>query len=202
MSKPTALEIPVAIILDTETTDAGATPQPCEIAWLSLPRIVPGVTLQPIESFVSRFDITCPMSFGAQKIHGITKESLRGLPTYQGTRQLAIPGSVKYMICHNAPFDYTKVLRSPKEFTPICTLALAKKLIKIEPGCSMSPSGKFRSYKLVDLCSDLYPNHRDFIFSGAHGAKFDSGLTLLLLNYILENWEFGSWDELVEFQRS
>lgn len=191
----------VAISLDTETTGLGSKakpPQPVSIAWYGLGELP---NLKPLASFESLFDVTEPITLQAQQIHGISKGMLKGKPVWVGMAQLQIPDSVEYMVCHNAEFDWGKVLKQPKGFKVICTMKLAKLLMPIEPGCSMSPSKKFRSYKLVDLCSDVFPEKRDFIFSGSHSSSFDAKLTILLLGYFVSKWEIKSWEELWEMQK-
>lgn len=187
----------IAVSLDTETTGL-VRPQPLSIAWFGLGALP---SLKILSSFESLFDVTEPITFEAQKIHGISKKMLEGEVVWSSMEQLKIPASVEYLICHNADFDWNKVLHKPTGFKVICTMKLAKKLMPKEEGCSMSPSGRFRSYKLVDLCSDVFPEKRDFIFSGAHGSSFDAKLTILLLGYMISNWEIGSWEELWEMQK-
>lgn len=185
-------------IADSETTGLLATDQICSFAWLGL-RDLPDLTIQ--QTYEELFDITlASMPFSAQKIHGIKKSDLKGKPRFSSISQVGLPDSLQYIIFHNAAYDWDKMLKNPLPVKVICTMKLAKALLPIEEGCSMSPSGKFRSYKLVDLLSDLYPEQRDFIFSGAHGAKFDCKLTWLLVRYFVENWEINSWEDLYELQ--
>ncbi len=188
-----------AAIADLETTGLLATDQICSFAWLGLSDL-PDLTIQ--QTYDELFDITlAEMPFSAQKIHGIKKSDLEGKPRFSSISQVGLPESLEYIIFHNAAYDWDKMLKSPLPIKVICTMKLAKALLPIEEGCSMSPSGKFRSYKLVDLLSDLYPDQRDFIFSGAHGAKFDCRLTWLLVRYFVENWELNSWEDLWELQQ-
>jgi DNA polymerase III epsilon subunit-like protein len=192
----------IAISLDTETTGLGSAakpPQPVSISWHGLGELP---NLSVLESFEELFDVTEPISLQAQQIHGISKAMIQGKPVWSSMAQLKIPETAQYMICHNADFDWGKVLGKPKGFKVICTMKLAKALMPIEKGCSMSPSGKFRSYKLVDLCSDVYPEKRDFIFSGAHGSSHDAKLTILLLHHFVRNWEIQSWEDLFELQQN
>ena len=185
-------------IADSETTGLLATDQICSFAWLGLSDL-PDLTIQ--QTYDELFDITlAAMPFSAQKIHGIKKADLKGKPRFSTISQIGLPESLQYIIFHNAAYDWDKMLKSPLPIKVICTMKLAKALLPIEEGCSMSPSGKFRSYKLVDLLSDLYPEQRDFIFSGAHGAKADCLLTLLLVKYFVENWELNSWEDLYNLQ--
>ena len=184
-------------IADTETTGLLATDQICSVSWLGLSDL-PDLAIK--QTYDELFAISGAMPFAAQKIHKITKKDLVGKPRFSSISQLGIPESVEYIIFHNAAYDWDKMLKKPLPVKVICTMKLAKMLLPIEEGCSMSPSGKFRSYKLVDLISDIYPEQRDFIFSGAHGAKFDCRLTWLLVRYFVENWELNSWEELYELQ--
>ena len=183
-------------IADSETTGLLATDQICSFAWLGLSDL-PDLTIQ--HTYDELFDITlASMPFSAQKIHGIKKSDLEGKPRFENISQVGLPESLQYIIFHNAAYDWNKMLKNPLPIKVICTMKLAKALLPIEEGCSMSPSGKFRSYKLVDLLSDLYPEQRDFIFGKAHGAKADCLLTLLLVKYFVENWELNTWEELYE----
>ena len=184
-------------IADTETTGLLATDQICSVSWLGLSDL-PDLAIK--QTYDELFDISGAMPFAAQKIHKITKKALEGKPRFSSISQIGLPESVKYIIFHNAAYDWDKMLKKPLPVKVICTMKLAKALLPIEEGCSMSPSGKFRSYKLVDLLSDLYPDQRDFIFSGAHGSLFDTKLTFLLVRYFVENWELDSWDDLWELQ--
>lgn len=185
-------------IADSETTGLLSTDQICSFAWLGLSDL-PDLTIQ--QTYDELFDISLKtMPFSAQKIHGIKKSDLVSKPRFSSISQVGLPASLQYIIFHNAAYDWDKMLKSPLPIKVICTMKLAKALLPIEEGCSMSPSGKFRSYKLVDLLSDLYPEQRDFIFGKAHGAKADCLLTLLLVKYFVENWELDSWEDLHNLQ--
>lgn len=187
-----------AVIMDTETTGLLATDEICSLAWLGL-RELPDLGIQ--QTYDELFDITLKtMPFSAQKIHGIKKTDLEDKQRFSSISQVGLPETLQYIIFHNAAYDWDKMLKSPLPVKVICTMKLAKALLPIEEGCSMSPSGKFRSYKLVDLLSDLYPEQRDFIFSGAHGASFDCKLTYLLVKYFVDTWELNTWEELWELQ--
>jgi DNA polymerase III epsilon subunit-like protein len=187
-----------AVIMDTETTGLLPTDEICSLSWLAISN---PPSLEIRDTFSGLFDISKKeMPFVVQKIHKISKEMLRGKPRFTSLEQVNLPSETEFFIFHNAAYDWYKMLKSPiPSAKVICTLDLAKKLMPFEEGCSTTRTGR-RSYKLVDLCSDLYPEKRDFIFSGAHGAEFDCKLTYLLIRYFFQNWEIADWDELYNLQ--
>jgi len=188
----------ITVVMDTETTGLLPTDQICSLAWLGLGSL-PNLSI--LQTFNELFDIEGAMPASAFNIHKIPKTDLKGKPKFQNISQVGLPETVQYIVFHNAAYDWDKMLKKPlKDVKVICTMKLAKKLMPKEDGCSMSPSGKFRSYKLVDLCSDIYPEKRDFIFSGAHGSSHDARLTILLINHFIANWEIKTWEELYELQ--
>jgi DNA polymerase III epsilon subunit-like protein len=190
----------LAAIMDTETTGLLPTDQICSLAWLGLGSLTSNKILYEYHEL---FDITLTeMPFQAQKIHGISKSDIEGRPLFTNIAQVGLPDSVKYLVFHNAAYDWGTMLKTPlPDVKVICTMKLARAFILKESGCSLSPSGKFRSYKLVDLCSDFFPEKRDFIFSGAHGAAFDVKLTLLLLQILIQLTGVSSWEELYNLQK-
>lgn len=181
-----------AVILDTETTGLKE-PQPLEVAHISLRELhhyetVP-LLAEETPIFQSRFDVTKEIDYAAEKIHGISKSQVKGLPVYSGLHQLELPDEASYIICHNASFD-SRVIEPGTDFFRykyICTVKLARQLW---PGR--------RSYALTKLMEEFFPDNHKKLTANAHGALIDCKLVLLLLEKAMEEYELESWEDLYE----
>lgn len=195
------------VILDTETTGANSKlDEPVSIAYIP----ISGAGLNPEQSPVIHevwhryFDTVRAISSEAQKLHGISKTQVRGLPKYTdlGMAALKLPVDTKYVICHNAPFD-RGILKNPTTVEFLCTLKAAKALIMDDKGdmsVTRTATGR-RSYALTNLIKDLFPEQGVKLVEGAHGAVKDCQLTLLLLKYLFENFEIRDWEDFAEIAK-
>lgn len=181
-----------AAVVDTETTGLKE-PQPLEVAYIQLRNLeyyhtVPLIA-EDLPTFQKRFDVTKEIDYGAQKIHGISKADVRGLPVYSNLTDLELPDETSYLICHNAPFD-SRVLEPGTDFFRykyICTINLAKALW---PGR--------KSYSMANLMKDFFPENHKILTKDAHGALVDCKLVLLILEKALEEFELTDWESLYE----
>lgn len=194
-------------ILDTETTGANSKlDEPVSIAYIP----ITGAGLNPEQNPIigdvwhSYFDTVRALHPEAQKIHGISKAQVKGLPKYRdvGIASLKLPIGTKYIICHNAPFD-RGILKNPTTVEFLCTLKAVKALIMDDPedlSVTRTATGR-RSYALTSLIKDLFPEQGAKLVEGAHGAVKDCQLTLLLLQYLFKNFEIADWEDFAEIAK-
>jgi DNA polymerase III epsilon subunit-like protein len=176
-----------AIALDTETTGVDSERQPVEVAYFEIPDFpeTPEAlfTSEP-KWYEQRFYPTVPIHPNALKAHGIKKETLVGFPNYI-YELLKIPPEAEYIIGHNISFDVNTIHPNDRVFKEICTLKLCRKLY---------PEAK--KYSLTALIAYFYPDLSAKLIVGAHGAKVDTKLSILLLQQILTDFDFDSWEVL------
>lgn len=194
------------VILDTETTGSNSKlDEPVSIAYI--PIFGAGLNSEQraviTPAWHSYFDTVRAIHPEARKIHGISKDRIKGFPKYSdiGIAALELPNNTKYIICHNAPFD-RGILKNPTTVEFLCTLKAAKALIMDDPkdmSVTRTATGR-RSYALTSLIKDLFPEGAKLV-EGAHGAVKDCQLTLLLLQYLFENFEIADWDDFAEIAK-
>lgn len=109
-------------IFDTETTGLKA-PGVVEIAWIEVDK-----DLNILDEFRSLVDPEKPIEAGAQAVHGITEEMVKGMPTMDMIAA-RLGGSIQKAVIHNAPFDKRVVKPWLQVERSLCTLSLARKLI-------------------------------------------------------------------------
>ncbi len=166
-----------AMVLDTETTGFNQ-PQVIEIAY----QMLDGELIESKDGlFCQRFNPSKDIEEGALKVHGITKESLIGLPQSNALLEHA-PNilSVEYIIGHYIKYDINAINQSVETqqvFKTICTKRLAYEVLKGE-----------KSYSLVNLCRSLNLVD-DSIIEHAHSADADVFMTTKLLQHIAKTLE-------------
>lgn len=67
----------VAIDFESAGASRGATDEPVQIAWAGMR----GIDVRPDSFFASYLHSSAPITWSAQKVHGITRDDLRGAPT-------------------------------------------------------------------------------------------------------------------------
>jgi DNA polymerase III epsilon subunit-like protein len=192
----TLLQPAEAFILDSETTGIGSKAQAVEIASLSL-NPLEEYTSRPFfansfHSYIQRFKPDVPIHPEAQKVHGITLNSLADCKPFQS---FYLP-ECSYFLAHNAQFDAgilsNYCIRTRKRFIlgkprKICTLTLAKKLWKRE---------EVGNFKLTTLIKELVIGGAGLL-EESHTALGDCKLTLILLSHILDRLpEVETWEDL------
>ncbi len=126
-----------AICLDTETTGmARARDRLCEVAAVEFDP----VTFLPVARLHLYFNPECPVSWGAQQVHGLTNDFLEDKPVFaQAAPELVAFLRDADLYIHNASFD-TAFLNaelaraglpdlSSLGCRPICTLKLARRTL-------------------------------------------------------------------------
>ena len=163
-------------IFDTETT--GLTkPGVVEIAWLVI-----DFDLNIQDEYRTLVDPEKPIEEGAQAIHGISEEMVQGMPT-MGMVATRVDGRIAKAVAHNLPFDKRVVKPWIEVDQGVCTLSLARKLIK---GTT--------NHKLEVLQKELGLPERD-----SHSALGDVHTVRDLLLYMKDKF---SLDLELEFARS
>lgn len=163
-------------IFDTETTGLKA-PGIVEIAW-----VVVDYDLNILDEFRSLVDPERPIEAGAQAVHGITEEMVKGMPTMDMIAA-RLDGKISKGIAHNLPFDKRAVKPWVSLDAGLCTLSLARKLIQ---GTT--------NHKLETLQKELGLVERD-----SHTALGDVLTVRDLLLYMREKFEL---DLELEFTRA
>lgn len=170
----------LAIILDTETTDAD-NPQVIELAWTDALKSA----LTVVDVRLVRFKPSKPISLGAMATHHIIEADLLNCPTWPG--KWDVPAGVQYIVGHNVDFDW-KAIGSPN-VKRICTLALAR---YVWP--------KLDSHSLGALIYHIYPQSmaRELL-KNAHNAAEDVKLCHRVLDQV---WDAvgrpDTWEKLWE----
>lgn len=109
------------LILDTETT--GLNGAVCEIAWVTLDD-----DLNILDQHCTYVDPGRPIEPGAQAVHGITDDMVRGKPTLEEVATLLPKDG--YMAAHNCAFDLRMIRSAYEPAATLCTLAMARLYVK------------------------------------------------------------------------
>ena len=169
-------------ILDTETTGSSSTDQVIELAWLKIANNVQ--TLGVLESHVSRYNPSIPITDRAFQVHGISKRQLMK-DRCSPSSTIELPKDMVYLIAHNASFDHRMLEQTIGKpllhheqtgsneswVTPvkvICTIKLIKALEKLQGG-----KFGFVDYKLETIFSFWFPEQKDWLQKNAHSALGD-----------------------------
>ncbi len=138
------------------------------------------VDFEPKEIFTTLLKPRKPIPPEATAINGITDEMVKDAPTFS-----QIHDSLKEylgksnLVFHNASFDVKFLFVSGLEFHEnqvfYCTLELSKRFLKDWDG------KPYESYKLTDICSEVY-----IYFNDAHRSSADALATGLLFNEIVK----------------
>lgn len=196
ISDHTLLQPAEAFLLDCETTGIGSQAQAVEIAALSLNPLEEYTSrpffANPFHSYVERFKPDVPIHPEAEKVHGISLESLAGCKPFT---DFNLP-ECSYFVAHNAQFDAgilsNYCVRTAGRFIvgnprKICTLSLAKKLWKKE---------EVGNFKLTTLIKELVVGGAGLL-EESHTALGDCKLTLILLSTILDRLpDVETWEDL------
>lgn len=97
-------ETAVALIVDTETTGLSAGDEPIELALIRCSIDSQGNQVGEAFRYCGRREPAVPINPRAQKVHGITLESLRGADFDHATVARLI-GEADVLVAHNASFD-------------------------------------------------------------------------------------------------
>lgn len=166
-----------AIVLDTETTGL-ENPQVIEAAYQNLRS---DLSVINDRSVCYRFMPNKPIEQGAINVHGITLDTLKGMPA-SAEMLKHMPGILyaKYVIGHNIQYDIDAInLTTGRNdvFKAICTKRLAYEVLDHQP-----------SYSLVKLCENLNLVCEG-ILKEAHSAAFDVYMTTKLIQHISKTLE-------------
>lgn len=184
------------IIIDTETTGLKQ-PQAIEVAYFELETDISKLSRRfslksaeyttQLAMFQERFKPSKPIDPFAEKIHGISLESLANCRLHT---EFKLPRH-SYFIAHNAIFDW-RVLNCPKTKV-ICTKLLAQQLLTKGVGKDKN----LQNHKLTTLIVYFYPEKGSEMIKEAHGAMQDCMLVYYLLLKLLERAPYvESWEQL------
>lgn len=166
----------IAIILDTETTDADA-PEIVEVAWGEVDLGLRELSPHPAR----RFKPSKRISLGALATHHIMDEELEGCPPSSSFR---LPDDVQYLIGHNVDFDWLAI--GKPEVKRICTLAFSRKFWP-----------EADSHTLGAMLYLLERPSARFLLRNAHSAAVDVEAAFLLLRHIFGKLgEVHSWEDV------
>lgn len=165
----------LALLLDTETTNAEAGTESCEVIELAWGEVsfVEGWWLQMSGMWKERFKPKKQTSFGALAVHHILPSELEGCRDSVNAR-MPLPG-VRYLIGHNIDFDW-RALGKP-DYKRICTLALSRSLF---PECDAHSLTAMTYY-----ISGATETTRDSL-RNAHSAEVDIRNNFSLLQHIVK----------------
>lgn len=110
-------------IIDTETSGLGPTAGVCEIAWLKLDD-----NLNVIDEVCSLVNPETPIEAGAQAVHGISDDAVKGMPTLATFAPLFEQPLTA--VGHNVKFDLRMLKSVLTPDASLCTLALARQALK------------------------------------------------------------------------
>lgn len=165
-------------IIDTETTGLVAPIRACEIAWL-----VVDSGLNVLDQQCHLTDPEQPIAGGAQDIHGISWESVKGLPNNAAICAM-LPKPMVW-IGHNCSYDQGVIAEHTQFVDDLCTLALSRRWIK-----------GTKNHKLGTLQAELgLPQQK------LHSALGDCLTTLELLKIILAKTG-KTLEQLIDLERT
>ncbi len=200
-------------LVDTETTGIGSNDQVIELAWIDASMDLPNCLrhyMQLITSYTQEeiiaqsamlakealvfsalFTPTVEINEHAFAVHGISRGKLALEATDSSENVLNYLPPMKYMVAHNANFDY-RMLGKP-DVKCICTLAIAKKLRSL----GLLTIGE--NNKLEHLIDMLYPEPV-LEKQQWHRALDDCFKLVLFLNKVVEMVPtLDTWDKLYAF---
>jgi exodeoxyribonuclease X len=191
------------LILDSETTGLSSKDQIIELAYF-IPTddirtwvdnfFVNNLDINTIAFFHERFNPSVPINPHAQKVHGIGKIKLLGC---RKSEEVSIPEDTKYIIAHNAPFDY-RMLRKPEGVLLIDTKGIVDTIRKL--GLLTNDADEGRD-KLDNLIEHYFPEIAKTLCAEYHSAIGDCIKLVLLLSEILRLFpNINTWDDLYNMQ--
>lgn len=99
------IETAVVAVIDTETTGLERRDEPISVGLILFEVDVPkGGCVREIDAYYGLRQPSVPISPGAQSVHGITADELRG-EQFDTSRVLRMLDQADYVIAHNAEFD-------------------------------------------------------------------------------------------------
>jgi len=191
------------LILDSETTGLSGKDQIIELSYF-IPTddictwvddfLVNNLDINTIAYYHERFNPSVPINPRACEVHGIGKIKLLGC---RKSELVAIPPDTKYIIAHNAPFDY-RMLGKPEGVLLIDTKAIVTTVRKLGMLTNDEDTGRD---KLDVLIEHYFPEIAKTLCSEYHSAIGDCIKLVLLLSEILRLFpNITTWDMLFELQ--
>lgn len=164
-----------AIVLDTETTGL-TSPEVIELA--SIP-VDDYFNADKDNLAVNLFQPNKEIEKGAQEVHGISVDDLKGMPNCKDLWTVSPHLSkAEYIIGHHIAYDINAINNSigdsPKKLKTICTKRLAYEILGPQP-----------SYSLVNLVRKYAPTSAERYASKAHSAVADIMMTTALLEVLV-----------------
>ncbi len=171
-----------ALDFESAGISRGSTDEPVQIGWASMD----GATIDPTSLFVSHLQCEKPITWAAQKVHGITTADLAGAPSLMSLWprvKAALSGAV--VVAHGAGTEKRFLRAFPFHgFGPwLDTLVLAKKFLPHLPDHALST--------ICDHCgltpevSALHPTGR------WHDALYDATACLAILRHLMKDGGLG-----------
>jgi len=140
---------------------------------------------------VTRYQPSMNIDPRATEVHDMVFKDLLGCPK---SESLELPEGMKYLVAHNAQYDY-RVLGKPEHIKCFCTLVLARKLDK-KFGIG------FKNHKLDTLVLHFYGTRAQSLIDNSHQALTDTVKVIIVLAKLLEYIpSVTSFEELYEFQQ-
>lgn len=167
----------VAIDFESAGATRGATDEPVQIAWAAMR----GTTLLPDSFFSSYLHTDAPITWSAQKVHGITRQDLLGAPTFNSLwPQIRSALAGRTLIAHGAGTEKRFLRTFPLHgFGPwIDTVALSRRFLPTLPDHALGTISN--ALGLTPLLTELVPN------GCWHHALFDAAASLLIVRHIIE----------------
>jgi DNA polymerase-3 subunit epsilon len=166
----------VAIDFESAGASRGATDEPVQIAWAGMR----GTEVRPESFFASYLATDAPITWSAQKVHGITRDDLRGAPTL-GSLWPQVRGALggRVVIAHGAGTEKRFLRTFPLHgFGPwLDTVTLARRFLPSLPDHSLGTICD--ALDLTREVTRLVPDGR------WHHALFDAVASLLIVRHIV-----------------
>jgi DNA polymerase-3 subunit epsilon len=166
----------VAIDFESAGATRGATDEPVQIAWAGMR----GTDVRPDSFFASYLHTEAPIAWSAQKVHGITRDHLRGAPSL-GSLWPQVRGALagRVVVAHGAGTEKRFLRAFPLHgFGPwLDTVVLARRFLPDLP-----------DHALGTICDalDLSPEVARLVPDGRwHHALFDAVASLLIVRRLV-----------------
>lgn len=166
------------IIIDTETTGISAKDEIIELAYMAIYANEFDWHAENMGDYIDnllnrvvsqRYMPNVPIHAGAQKVHGLTKNVLKGSPN---AKEAVLPTMVETIFGHNVAFDH-RMLKAPT-VGQVCSLKLVRFLDK-------QKSFGLPNHRL-DTCMEVFYPELQLLNRGFHSAKLDVVKTYLLFH--------------------